>query len=196
MSDARKNEDRPCSDLYGESCTCRCCQEMAQLELQLLEGQGPLEGIARKCQNLKSEKNRTHSLINKRIPPEIFSTIFAYCLPTSKAFEESMQSDGLLDFMPLDLGNICRQWRDIAWSTPVLWRRLFLELEPEPIDPERASLVADLTQEWLGRSGGLSLAIYIRKDDYASHYREDPHPDDHPVIAILRRYSQRWQDLP
>ncbi|KAJ7181106.1 hypothetical protein C8R46DRAFT_828947, partial [Mycena filopes] len=48
------------------------------------------------------------------IPFEITAVIFVHCLPDTPARPSSTMA-------PILLTRICRQWRDIAGSTPKLW---------------------------------------------------------------------------
>ncbi|KAJ7171976.1 hypothetical protein C8R46DRAFT_1084394 [Mycena filopes] len=57
------------------------------------------------------------------LPPEIIAEIFSHCLPS-----ESEYTVPDLDTAPLILCRLCRQYRDIALSTPVLWSSLSLDM--------------------------------------------------------------------
>ncbi|KAJ7024839.1 hypothetical protein C8F04DRAFT_899109, partial [Mycena alexandri] len=48
------------------------------------------------------------------LPVEVTAEIFVHCLPA-----KATQPSGKV--APMLLGGICRQWRDIACSTPRLW---------------------------------------------------------------------------
>ncbi|KAJ7140130.1 hypothetical protein C8R46DRAFT_921559, partial [Mycena filopes] len=48
------------------------------------------------------------------IPFEITAEIFVHCLPNISAPASSTVA-------PMLLARVCRQWRNIPWSTPKLW---------------------------------------------------------------------------
>ncbi|KAJ7470985.1 hypothetical protein FB451DRAFT_1399738 [Mycena latifolia] len=57
------------------------------------------------------------------LPNEIVSEIFTHFLPV---YSECPPLIGLLS--PSTLGQVCREWREIAVSTPSLWRAIYLDL--------------------------------------------------------------------
>ncbi|KAJ7934758.1 hypothetical protein B0H13DRAFT_1508836, partial [Mycena leptocephala] len=57
---------------------------------------------------------------------------------------------------PTLLAQVCRQWRDIAMSSPRLWNSLQLDLDPK-ILPQQLILL----RSWLTRSGTCPLSIAI-----------------------------------
>ncbi|PPQ73341.1 hypothetical protein CVT26_015314 [Gymnopilus dilepis] len=96
----------------------------------------------------------TSTSINDRLPPEMLAKIF-------DTFLESYLSQ--ID-SPWKLGAVCRMWREIAWSTPVLWSTLVLQYSRRPRNLSAARI--ELAMDWIGRSGCLPLSITI---DYPLH---------------------------
>lgn len=145
---------------------------------------------------LKSEKNETHSLINKWLPPEILSAIFVDCLATLEELDYCCKHEHWVNFSPLQLGNVCCHWHDITWSMPSLWCQLSLTLYSDQLG-ERASLLADLTCKWLDRSGSLPLSLYVlmKSNDNTFYNNQSNFTIQHPVIKIVKMYLQWWQDL-
>ncbi|KAJ7704171.1 hypothetical protein B0H16DRAFT_719664 [Mycena metata] len=88
-----------------------------------------------------------------RLPPEITSEIFLHFLPTYPQFPPL---SGILS--PVILCQICGHWREIALSTPRLWRAIKLLLRPS--QGELALL--DCLTTWLARSGQSPLVLEIR----------------------------------
>ncbi|KAJ7128536.1 hypothetical protein C8R44DRAFT_778146 [Mycena epipterygia] len=85
------------------------------------------------------------------LPNEIVSEIFFQSLDPSDRLSSGPAS-------PLFLGHICRDWRDIALSTPALWTAIELHLDsPRPREHQ-----LELLKIWLNRSRDcpLSVAIY------------------------------------
>ncbi|CAA7271179.1 unnamed protein product [Cyclocybe aegerita] len=87
-------------------------------------------------QILKTEMNLFHDPLNK-LPPELVSRIFTLCMfaeeerqpyyPFFSAFPHVTRP-------PLIFGTVRKRWRNIAWSTPRLWTRLNLYLNPDIVN--------------------------------------------------------------
>ncbi|KAJ7164309.1 hypothetical protein C8R46DRAFT_310674 [Mycena filopes] len=89
------------------------------------------------------------------LPPEIIAEIFANFLPP---YPERPPLAGL--FSPLMLCRICRYWRQVAITTPTLWRAIQIDLRDWDSDKGRAWRLY-LLNAWLRRSGDCSLSICI-----------------------------------
>ncbi|KAJ7510916.1 hypothetical protein B0H11DRAFT_1956564 [Mycena galericulata] len=92
------------------------------------------------------------------LPAEIISEIFTHFLP---AYPERSQLVGPLS--PSFLGRICRRWREVALSTPGLWKAPQLNLNTPRLYENQLRLL----ELWLQRSGGcpLSLDLVHSADD-------------------------------
>ncbi|KAG2044650.1 hypothetical protein BDR03DRAFT_249980 [Suillus americanus] len=95
-----------------------------------------------------------------RLPTEILSEIFLYCLPEEEHVAcVSRQA-------PLLLTRICRQWREVALGLPSLWCRLQLDFWYEDWQ-ERAfhhddwQMRAFGYDSWLKRSAGCPLSLRL-----------------------------------
>jgi F-box associated protein len=100
---------------------------------------------------------RRSQLENDRIPfnwlpPELLIHVFV--LATLDDTLHPIRSR--LDSIPLTISHVCQRWRDIALSTPTLWRRIVLT--PSDLSP-RAS-VRPATQAFLDRSKGISTEVF------------------------------------
>ncbi|KAJ7871875.1 hypothetical protein B0H14DRAFT_2191835, partial [Mycena olivaceomarginata] len=84
------------------------------------------------------------------LPNEIVAEIFIRVLPV---YPRCPPLTGILS--PISLTHICRLWREIAISTPVLWRAVALEYDVEVSSQPQAHII-DL---WLERSGSCLLSI-------------------------------------
>ncbi|KAJ7479742.1 hypothetical protein FB451DRAFT_164345 [Mycena latifolia] len=109
------------------------------------------------------------------LPPEIVSEIFEHFLPSCPDFAPAY---GILS--PLVLCRICRQWRQIALSTPTLWRSIL-------ITDSKSEDQLDLLKMWLARSGDCPLAIKLT---------------GHPTYLLSSQYLQsavvhckRWERI-
>ncbi|KAJ8514199.1 hypothetical protein ONZ45_g8250 [Pleurotus djamor] len=115
----------------------------------------------------------------RRLPHEILSTIFTACV------------DDDMDVLcnPLDqreppwvLGRVCRLWKSIADSTPVIWSRIRIELRD--FSPLNTSSLRTITQ-FFQRTGNHPIRLAV---DF-SHY------DSHPVIDIIIAHATQWQEV-
>ncbi|KAJ7280634.1 hypothetical protein C8J57DRAFT_1057419 [Mycena rebaudengoi] len=86
------------------------------------------------------------------LPTEITSEIFVHFLPP---YPERPPATGLTS--PEFLAQICRAWREIALSTPRLWRAI--ELSPPTTSPTKA---LDLLRTWVSRSKNCPLSISLK----------------------------------
>ncbi|KAG1747822.1 uncharacterized protein EDB91DRAFT_1245307 [Suillus paluster] len=88
-----------------------------------------------------------------RLPAEILSHIFVYCLPESEHSPPSKLT------APMLLTRICRRWREVAVAMPILWCRLRLQVDEE--DWQQQAFRFDL---WLKRTRGRPLSLTLRCD--------------------------------
>ena len=139
------------------------------------------ERLSLKRYDLKRKFNRLQSPINHRLPPDIISTIFEFCLRDFTDHQVSPYTEEDLS-IPLSLGAICSYWRDIAWSTPTLWSSLVIR-----VTRKHDSLTTDIAEEWLARSGQLPLTIRISSRKYINTVSA--------LANIINQYSSRWFDL-
>ncbi|KAJ7430431.1 hypothetical protein B0H11DRAFT_1627498, partial [Mycena galericulata] len=89
------------------------------------------------------------------LPNEIVSEIFIHFLPV---YPLCPPQTGLLS--PTILTQICRKWREIALTTPALWRAIMLC--DENIDYEQQVHTLEI---WLSRSGSCPLSIQMEDFD-------------------------------
>lgn len=88
------------------------------------------------------------------LPNEIVSECFVHLLP---AYPLRPPTRGLRS--PTILGHICRKWRNIAFSTPVLWRALAVAMDQPNLGRQ-----LHLLETWLTRSGSCPLSISLEDD--------------------------------
>ncbi|KAK7052166.1 F-box domain-containing protein [Favolaschia claudopus] len=109
------------------------------------------------------------------LPNEIVSVVFVHFLPT---YPEPPRFFGPRS--PFTLTHICRRWREIALTTPELWRAIHLGF-----GGETAALLAPL---WLERSGCLPLSIRVA-DSPAELL------DFQSIFGALIPHRARWEQL-
>ena len=162
-----------CGDTLEEGCDPM--DELAELDALS-------ERLRLKRYDLKRKINRLYSPIIRKLPLDVTSTIFEFCLPGFMDHQLLPYTEEDLS-IPLSLGAICSYWRDIAWSTPSLWSSLVIRVPSK----HKSHITTGIAQEWLARSGQLPLSIRI----YSKSYKK-------PVAAlanIINQYSTRWSDL-
>ncbi|KAH9486133.1 hypothetical protein JR316_0000197 [Psilocybe cubensis] len=97
--------------------------------------------------------------VTDRAPVEVLAHIFQFYI-------EPLDSEATIFNHPcvqpkdvLPLGAVCQRWRMIAWDWPRLWNSLTFRLHSTTTEE-----MVQLAIEWLGRSGRLSLSIFLRED--------------------------------
>ncbi|KAJ7720012.1 hypothetical protein B0H16DRAFT_391972 [Mycena metata] len=115
------------------------------------------------------------------LPPEIVSEIFLRFLPIYPGIPPL---SGLLS--PLLLCRICRQWREIALSTPTLWNTIRMDIT-KPWDDDKAAVQLELINAWLSRSGDCPLSITLTDSS------DSPLAAQFLQAAILR--CARWEHV-
>ncbi|KAK7053656.1 F-box domain-containing protein [Favolaschia claudopus] len=106
------------------------------------------------------------------LPNEIVSEIFIHFLPPYPLCPPLVGP-----FSPTHLTHICRHWRDIALSTPKLWRAMNLYQRMTIISP-------DLPDVWAHRARTLPLSIRMIGHDTKTAKR---------LLAAVFRYKARWE---
>ena len=84
------------------------------------------------------------------LPPELLIYIFVL------ATLDSLYPIPPLDTTPLNISHVCQRWRDVALSTPTLWRRVVLT----PSDLKFQSSISPATQTYLDRSRGVPIEVF------------------------------------
>ncbi|KAH9480789.1 hypothetical protein JR316_0007389 [Psilocybe cubensis] len=152
---------------------------------------------------IEGSMNRYSSILApiRRVPEDILQMIFIHCLPTHR--NPTMGASN----PPMLLTRICRRWRSIAFSLPILWARIHIpfrivgDIHPQhpgylivpahtvsTVLQHRCQAVAD----WLTRSGDCPLSISITcLKDY--HHDCDFQPETSILLLkIVAKYAPRW----
>ncbi|KAJ7025416.1 hypothetical protein C8F04DRAFT_967748 [Mycena alexandri] len=131
---------------------------------------------------LKAEQHILRDRINVYIypvltlPPEVVSEIFVHFL---SVYPKRAPQKGLLS--PIILAQICGLWRQIAFSTPRLWRTFGITLTDESDGAGQVSAVETLLQ----RSGSCPLSVEFSYSRY----------DASPLFQTITAHRARWQHL-
>ncbi|KAJ7187349.1 hypothetical protein C8R46DRAFT_288122 [Mycena filopes] len=123
------------------------------------------------------------------LPNEIVSEIFISFLPPYPECPPWTKS-----LSPSLLTQICGKWREIALSTPELWRASAFHLDIPP-DPRlraarRAQLEPSRCQAWLERSRACPLSLQLVSHWYQDHERVSQFLD-----AVIIPHRARWEHL-
>jgi F-box-like len=152
-------------------------------QIDILERQGSelralLNALTLQKRSLEVER---HNLETERIPinwlpPELLIHIFVFV--TYTAFDPTQSQ---LDIVPLHISHVCQRWRDIALSTPALWRRVVLT----PSDMSSRRSVSLATQTFLERSKGIPTEVFYAVPPGKAN------PLTPRIITALRRREQQ-----
>ncbi|KAJ7155669.1 hypothetical protein C8R46DRAFT_1116182 [Mycena filopes] len=114
-------------------------------------------------QDTTHDPGTTHPILS--LPPEIIAEIFLRFLPS---YPEPPPLVGI--FSPVMPSRICRVWRQIALSTPLLWRAIRVTIRQHEAH-ERIAWKLKLFRMWLSRSGTCALSLglhYVLHRAYSS----------------------------
>ncbi|KAJ6561539.1 hypothetical protein DFH09DRAFT_1316118 [Mycena vulgaris] len=123
------------------------------------------------------------------LPPEITSEIFLHCLPAPPSLS-TLDTEKA----PSLLMHVCSAWRQIAVSTPKLWKTLSLDLEG--IEPH----FSEIFEVWLGRAceGPLSVKIIgslSEIDDFGQDFgKMDGNSLAFPGLQDLSIQAEAWDE--
>ncbi|KAF8875291.1 hypothetical protein BD779DRAFT_214387 [Infundibulicybe gibba] len=112
-----------------------------------------------------------------RLPLEILSKIFIYCLPLDFVLQNIQR---------LRLSSVCGLWRAFALGTPALWASLDIECTETALRPPLSAIRAHLQ-----RSGAHPLSFRIRARHSGYFYNARPHLPT--AIKTLAAARQRWR---
>ncbi|KAJ7178117.1 hypothetical protein C8R46DRAFT_988232 [Mycena filopes] len=115
------------------------------------------------------------------LPTEIVSEIFVHFLPIYPKTPPMIGRSS-----PNALGQICRKWREIALTTPALWRAISVPLQHET----RLAQKLHLLKTSLNRSESCPLSITMH---YGGHV--DPQGILDPFFQEIAAHSVRWECL-
>ncbi|KAF7348247.1 Hexose carrier protein [Mycena sanguinolenta] len=161
--------------------------ELARIDAQIEAMEIALGQLKEQRAALKGPIDAHLALISpmRRIPHDVLLEIFFSCLPT--------EHNALIDpaKAPLVLGRICRHWRDVAYSAPMLWSSIHI---PSPhylnTPPNILSRFERIVKAWLERSAPCPLSISFFDEDHYEYLLEE-----HPLIMQLLPVSRRLRHL-
>lgn len=125
--------------------------------------QSIFDEITEQDRALESRMRRSHGMLHpiRRLPPELLSMAFEQVL------EVSMEDDPQV---PFRLAATCRRWRDVALSSPAVWRNVVIKLDDAAgadVEWRRTCYI----QVYLARSSTIPLRVEITHHSYATFNR-------------------------
>lgn len=146
--------------------------DLRLLDSEIAQVQTVLDGLRTKRAAIQQFAD-AHAVQIRRVPVEILANIFMLCLPTHPGSDPKQA--------PLLLGQVCRSWRKISLSTPLLWSRI--RIGKVGNEGERSGAL----RMWLERSGDCPLSL---------HYRATKvYEDDALVWDAVIGCPDRWEHL-
>ncbi|KAH9974521.1 hypothetical protein BJV74DRAFT_888936 [Russula compacta] len=115
------------------------------------------------------------------LPPELLVYIFVFATHDPLDLIHST-----LDTTPLNFSHVCQRWRDIALSTPTLWRRVVLT----PSDISFRGSLSPATQTFLDRSKGIPTEVFYTVAPSPSN-RNDAPPPTPTYLTALREWKRQ-----
>lgn len=185
-------------------------QELADLDEEIDELERRSTQLKIKRQQIQEYLSQYDCLLSpiRRLPTDILHSIFHHCLPTRR--DPIMSATEA----PILLTHICRAWRQIAYSSPTLWARLYITFSDEDALVDSGQISYGLTKqnisdtlrlrcaavkEWLSRSGACPLSISL---SYTSRIRsttegQSPGRSDNTLTLFrtLTQFCARWRRL-
>ncbi|KAF7346531.1 Hexose carrier protein [Mycena sanguinolenta] len=165
-------------------------EEIARIDAQIEEMELALAKLKEKRALLVGPIDAHRALISpiRLIPQDILLEIFLACLPS--------EHNALIDpaEAPFLLGRICRHWRSVVYSAPMLWSSLhiptpdYLNTPPSILLGLERSVAA-----WLGRSASCPLSVSLC--DSANRVDFNRHLEKHPLALQIPAVSGRLRSL-
>ncbi|KAF8151607.1 hypothetical protein B0H34DRAFT_665030, partial [Crassisporium funariophilum] len=88
--------------------------------------------------------------------------------------------------IPFMIGRVCGEWREIIWSTPVVWSYLSIRLSATRYDAQY-----ELLEAWLTRSGEVPLTICASMESPFAWGCQVPKM----FIRLLSKTAYRWREI-
>ncbi|KAJ7268912.1 hypothetical protein C8J57DRAFT_1468898 [Mycena rebaudengoi] len=173
ISDTMRSRNRSASN--GRSTRSDIRERMTDLDAQILALERALDTVKLERQDLQMRLD-IYKYPVLTLPTDITSEIFVHFLPP---YPERPPTTG--PSSPELLAQICQAWREIALSTPRLWRAIRLRL------PTKYPVVAlDLLRTWVSRSKNCPLSISLQCSTQLLTV---------DFIQAIIPHSERWEHI-
>ncbi|KAF7363747.1 hypothetical protein MSAN_01032500 [Mycena sanguinolenta] len=160
-------------------------EEVARINAQIAEMELAITQLKEKRTLLQTPIDAHKALISpmRLAPYDILQEIFLSCLPS--------KHNALIDFndAPLLLGRVCRHWRSVAYSTPLLWSSIHIPpFDDLSVPPNIRLGLERVVAAWLERSASCPLSVSFF-DSINRHF------GSHALILQLVALSRRMRSL-
>ncbi|KAK7031032.1 hypothetical protein VNI00_013822 [Paramarasmius palmivorus] len=182
-------------------------EELGAIRKLVLSPEEQVQLLNEKIFQLEAERDKLQSFINdhrallspaRRLPRDIIAEIFLHCLPTDQLPTCDASK------MPLVLTTVCRSWREIAVTTPRLWRAIHFvipALVGYTIEDDFRTLFhlrKEGLQLWLERAKSVPLIVSCYMQFNSKKPREvgnELQTMYTEYMKVLSRYSTQWKTL-
>nr|GAT55179.1 predicted protein [Mycena chlorophos] len=124
----------------------------------------------------------------RRIPDDVWGMIFLETLPEGRN-TALHATEG-----PLLLVQVCRYWRDLAYSIPRLWASMHVVVGDAADDAEAVGHIISEIAVWLKRSGAVPLAVTLARTR-GNPSRVPERSATRTVLELLLPEIKRWRDI-
>jgi hypothetical protein len=135
-------------------------------------------------QRLLSQINSLSSF-NSLLPADIRAAIFYEAMQLPCPLDEGDGKGEHSVITPFFLGKICRDWRDLVWSSPLLWTNIYLCMTRR-----RCKAQANLLQDWLSRTARCPLSFCLTSGEEPETWDYNPPME---ILTIFVSVSERWK---
>ncbi|KAL0960016.1 hypothetical protein HGRIS_011666 [Hohenbuehelia grisea] len=171
-------------------------QEISRLDAEIARHMDAVNALRATRNELHTKLVDTHLALKspmRRVPRDVLEEIFWHCLAADHNPVRSTKEP------PLLLVGVCRKWRNVALSTPRLWRALHIVLSKGIPEYKAEAVISERVEgirRWLQLSGAQPLSISITSPKHPSH--EDIHRHLHEadlLVTVLMDASHRWRRI-
>ncbi|KAJ7462094.1 hypothetical protein FB451DRAFT_1267773 [Mycena latifolia] len=171
-------------------------RRLAELDEQIIKQNMVLRGLEQQRTAVQRELYATATYPVLTLPNEIIAEIFIQCLPVTDDLRDDPvceMTEELQTNAPILLMGVCRTWRDIVLTTPMLWSTLHIRFNYLPYRlAENPGIIETFIDRWLGCAADCPLSIVFRvwrqwDNDWAEC---GPFPPSR-MRAVIHRYAQR-----
>lgn len=125
----------------------------------------------------------------RRLPVELLTEVFVFCLPDDTFIRPCPKS------APLLLTRVCGSWRDLALSVPRLWSSIYINMSFK-LSPQNITTLASRLGAWLTHSAQHYLTIKLFIDvDQKEPLRTVFVQEAIEVIKILFLHVVQWRHI-
>lgn len=166
-------------------------EQRSRLDDEIARLNAIVKGLRRQQQKIDGYVSGHRPIVSRirRLPTELVQKIFVWCLPPRNPVMSAKEA-------PMLLGRICRTWRQISLSCPVLWSSLHLHVTSRLVRNEAQHQVYnDAVQAWLHRSGQVPLSISFAEDDEDWDANDSEVGSPSRLLDTLLQFAFRWRHV-